>query len=63
MAASGLNGPYALTDETIDKTIANGSAGAYALGHSDGGTFYISYVGRRLIPLSQMALDVVCGLC
>lgn len=46
MATSGLNGPYALTDETIDKTIANGSAGAYALGHSDGGTFYISYVGR-----------------
>lgn len=47
MASSGLSGPYALTDATIDKMITKTSPGAYALGRTnDKGVFLISYVGR-----------------
>ena len=47
MASTGLNGPYALTDDSIDKTVLSNKIGAYALGSvGQDGTFYVSYVGR-----------------
>ena len=46
MPTSGLNGPYALTAAGVLTAVSSYSPGAYALGRSDGNTFYISYVGR-----------------
>ena len=47
MATTGLNGPHALTDETIDRVVTRTSPGAYALGRVDAdGVFCVSYVGR-----------------
>ena len=47
MPASGLSGPYALNDDTIDKIITRTSAGSYALGETKtDGMFYIDYAGR-----------------
>lgn len=47
MPSSGLEGPWALDDATIDRAVSETSAGAYALGKVDAsGTFLISYVGR-----------------
>ena len=41
-----MNGPYALTDETIDETLIRTSPGNYALGYMDGAAFVVFYVGR-----------------
>lgn len=46
MANTGLKGPYELTDKSINENVTLTSAGAYALGESRNGTFYVSYVGR-----------------
>jgi len=46
MPDSGLIGPLALNNATIDAAISRTSPGAYALGAMDGSTFMISYVGR-----------------
>lgn len=48
MPSSGLEGPYALTDEVINTVVTRTSPGAYATGRYDSQdkTFYISYVGR-----------------
>ena len=46
MASSGLRGPFPLTEDSIKNNVIRRSPGAYALGHQDGNTFYISYVGR-----------------
>jgi hypothetical protein len=48
MASTGLGGPYALTDEVINRVVSRTSPGAYAVGHVDtnDNTFYVEYVGR-----------------
>jgi len=46
LASSGLKGPYALNDTSIDTQVSYVSPGAYALGRTKDGTFYIAYVGR-----------------
>lgn len=46
MPTSGLHGPYDLTNRDVNSVVTETSAGAYALGSSRDGTFYISYVGR-----------------
>jgi len=46
MPSAGLNGPYALDAETLAAVVTRKSAGACALGRSEGQTFYIRYVGR-----------------
>src|SRR5260221_10165375 len=46
MAGDWLRGPWQLAVGNIDMAVSKTSPGAYALGHSDGSTFYISYVGR-----------------
>lgn len=47
MASTGLNGPYALTAEVIDRVVTRTSPGAYALGRVDAdGVFRVGYVGR-----------------
>lgn len=46
MANTGLDGPYALSNEEIDRVVTRISPGVYVLGHSENGTFYVKYVGR-----------------
>ncbi len=46
MAISGLNGPYALTDESIERVVTKKSPGVYALGRFEDNVFHIAYVGR-----------------
>ena len=47
MPSTGLNGPYVLTAEQIDKVVTKKSAGTYALDKLDEkDKFYISRVGR-----------------
>ena len=47
MPETGLNGPYTLDNETIDRIITKKSPGAYALGHiGEKGGFVPIYVGR-----------------
>ena len=44
--SAGLSAPHRLDAETIAAVVSRKSAGAYALGRAEGGTFYIRYVGR-----------------
>ncbi|MCK5282998.1 MAG: hypothetical protein KAK00_06320 [Nanoarchaeota archaeon] len=46
MATLNMNGPYELSTLQIDKLITKKSAGNYALGYSQDGSFYVLYVGR-----------------
>jgi hypothetical protein len=43
---TGLYGPYDLSTTKIDALLTSRAPGAYALGSSWQGTFYINYVGR-----------------
>jgi hypothetical protein len=52
MASSGLSGPYALNEATIDSIVTRKSPGAYALGNTSDNTYYINYVGRSDIDLN-----------
>jgi hypothetical protein len=44
--SAGLSGPHQLDAETIASVVSRKAAGAFALGRSEGETFYIRYVGR-----------------
>lgn len=57
MATSGLRGPYPLTRENINRNVTRTSAGAYALGPSEDGTFYVHYVGRADVDLAKRLAD------
>ena len=46
MASLGMNGPYDLTNDQIDKQVTKTSPGNYALGYSEDKTFFVKYVGR-----------------
>lgn len=47
MAKLGLEGPWDLTDETVDEMVTETKPGNYALGFvNDNGTFIVRYVGR-----------------
>jgi hypothetical protein len=47
MATLGMNGPFKLDKETIEREITRTSPGNYALGHeNEKGTFLVNYVGR-----------------
>jgi hypothetical protein len=46
MASTGLLGPYDLTSTGINNNVTRKSPGAYALGKTENGTFYVHYVGR-----------------
>jgi len=47
MPSLGLQGPFALNEESIDKTVDQTSPGNYALGdRNQSGTFLVDYVGR-----------------
>jgi hypothetical protein len=59
MASSGLNGPYTLTAANIDAVVTKISPGAYALGYSEGDTFYIHRVGRSDNDLNKRLKDYV----
>jgi hypothetical protein len=41
-----MNGSYPLDDSVIDEMVSQTSAGNYALGYMDTGTFVVFYVGR-----------------
>jgi len=59
MAASGLTGPYPLTNADIDANVTSVSSGAYALGYTKDNTFYIDYVGRSDVDLAKRLKDHV----
>jgi hypothetical protein len=44
--SAGLSGPHVLDRETIAMVVSRKAAGTFALGRSEGQTFYIRYVGR-----------------
>lgn len=46
MGSLAMNGSYPLTAEAIDERLTRKAPGNYALGHLDGDTFMVSYVGR-----------------
>lgn len=55
MASTGLTGNFNLTDEAIDRVVAKGRIGVYALGkyNSTENMFYISYVGRSDVDVND----------
>lgn len=53
MPETGLRGPYALDNQTIDREVTRTSPGAYALDRFDTGTFYVYYVGRSDENINQ----------
>lgn len=59
MASSGLRGPFPLTNESIGNNVTRKSPGAYALGSSKDGTFYIYYVGRADVSVASRLHDHV----
>ena len=46
MALLDMQGSFDLDNKNIDANITKTSPGNYALGRVEGGTFYVSYVGR-----------------
>ena len=48
-----MSGSYPLSDEAIDEALKRTSAGNYALGYMDGGTFNVFYVGRSDSDVNQ----------
>jgi len=46
MPSSGLKGPHALDEKTIDEIITKKSPGAYIIVYTKEKTFYVLYVGR-----------------
>lgn len=46
MASLDMQGPFDLDNKSIDANVTKTSAGNYALGKVENGTFYVSYVGR-----------------
>lgn len=60
MTNSGLNGPYRLTDEEINRIITVVSPGTYILGRlGNDNVFYVSYVGRSDNDLNDRLHDWV----
>lgn len=57
MTNTGLNGPYTLSEETINKVVTQTSPGIYVLGHSENNTFYVKYVGRSDNDVSSRLKD------
>jgi hypothetical protein len=46
MGSLEMDGSYPLDDDAIDEVVRRTSAGNYALGYMDGGTFAVFYIGR-----------------
>ncbi len=59
MANTGLNGPYTLSEKTIDRVITQTSPGTYVLGYSENSTFYVKYVGRSDNDINSRLRDWV----
>jgi len=61
MAIRGLQGPFKLTAEAVNRAVTSKRLpGAYALGHTDQeGTFVIEYIGRSNDNLRQQLDDLV----
>lgn len=59
MASLGMEGPFDLTNESIDRNITKTSAGNYALGYVTDGTFYVRYVGRSDTDVNKRLKDHV----
>lgn len=53
MASLDMQGPYNFTSSEIDKIVTRTSPGNYALGRTDDGTFFVSYVGRSDSDVNQ----------
>lgn len=59
MPSTGLTGPYTLSGEKVDEVVTKTSPGAYALGKTEDGTFYVSRVGRSDSDLNERLHDWV----
>ena len=60
MADTNLNGPYNLTDETIDEKVTKTSSGVYVLGYVDtDGKFVVHYTGRSDDDVNDRLCDWV----
>ena len=60
MLSTGLEGPFILTADKIDKTVGKVSPGVYVLGYvNDKGTFVVNYVGRSDDDLNDRLHDWV----
>ncbi len=58
MAVSGLNGPYELTESSINRNVIRVSPGTYVLGRAgNSGNFSIEYVGRSDVNLATRLLQ------
>ena len=53
MASLGMEGPFNLTKDEIDKRVTKMSPGNYGLGRVLNKTFYVSYVGRADIDVNK----------
>ena len=62
MPSTGLKGPFLLTAERVNITVASRLPGAYALGHTDDeGTFVVDTIGRSDNNLKKTLADQVDG--
>ncbi len=59
MAASGLRGPFPLTDHGIIDNVTKTSPGAYALGKTRYATYYIGRVGRSDDDVNRRLHDYI----
>lgn len=59
MPSTGLSGPYGLTETGISANVTVKSPGAYALGKSEDGTFYVHYIGRSDADVAARLLQHV----
>jgi hypothetical protein len=59
MESLGMNGPYPLGHESIDRMVTRTSPGNYALGYMDGTMFMVFYVGRSDSDVKQRLHDWV----
>ena len=57
MASLDMQGSYELTEDKIDEVVTRISVGNYALGHKDGDTFKVKYVGRSDNDLNDRLKD------
>lgn len=53
MATLDMQGPYNFTSAEIDRVVTRTSPGNYALGRTEGETFFVHYVGRSDSDVNQ----------
>ena len=52
-----MSGSYPLNAQSVNQQVTRKSPGNYALGYSNGNTFYVQYVGRADIDLNARLMQ------